>query len=78
MDLNFVKAVPTSGWTQACVYCGVIIVGEQANVEEERKWENINGSPFLFRRVWHKQCQMEYLEQGEVCLGREVFLWPRG
>lgn len=65
MDLNFVMAVPTSGWTQACAYCGVSVVDGQANAEVETKWEDIDGRPFLFRRVWHLACHSEFLDKGE-------------
>lgn len=65
MDLNFVMAVPAKGWTQARAYCGDMITDGQNEVNVESKWEDVNGSAFLFRRVWHQNCHLLYLDEGE-------------
>ncbi|SLM44217.1 hypothetical protein NSND_61650 [Nitrospira sp. ND1] len=65
MNLNFVMAVPAKGWTQACAFCGVAISDGQENVEVESKWDTLDGSSFLFRRVWHQHCHTQYWDEGE-------------
>jgi hypothetical protein len=65
MALNFVMAVPATGWTQACAHCGQLITDGQPDMEVESKWEDVNGASLLFRRVWHKPCHLESLEEGE-------------
>lgn len=59
MNLDFVMAVPAKGWIQARAYCGVGITDGQENVEVESKWDTLDGSSFLFRRVW--PCHLEHL-----------------
>lgn len=65
MDLSFVLAVPTTGWIQPCASCGEKIQDGGDGIEVELKWEDLMGSSFRFRRVWHQQCHLQYLEEGE-------------
>ncbi len=46
-----------------CAYCKQHISEEDLKVE--RKYEEIGGYSFPFIRVWHRQCENEWLEQGE-------------
>lgn len=65
MKLDFVMAVPATGWTQAGAHCGHSISDGQPDIEVESKWEQVNGASFLFRRVWHKSCHLQNLDEGE-------------
>ena len=65
MNPDFVMSVPAKGWTQAYAFCGVQIVDGQESIEIESKWNTLDGSSFLFRRVWHKRCHQQYLDEGE-------------
>lgn len=65
MNLDFVMAVPAKGWTQACAYCGAELSDGQENIKVEPQWQTVDGSSFLFRRVWHQHCHAQYLDEGE-------------
>lgn len=65
MDLNFVLALPATGWTQQCALCGGQIKDGDEEIEVETQWEDIGGSSWLFRRVWHKPCHLQHLDEGE-------------
>lgn len=58
-------AVPSKGWAQACALCGVQILDGEANVEVASKWNALDGSSFLFRRVGHQHCHTQYWDEGE-------------
>lgn len=64
-DLHFKLAVPTKGWTQGCAFCGIVVADGQKGTEIETKWADLGGTSFLFRRVWHLQCYLENLDEGE-------------
>ncbi len=65
MDLNFALAVPAKGWTQQCALCGVQITDGDGEIDVETQWQDLDGSSWLFRRVWHKPCHLQHLDEGE-------------
>lgn len=65
MDLRFILAVPATGWTQPCASCGKQIRDGSDGIEVELKWEDLKESSLRFRRVWHQQCHLQYLDESE-------------
>ncbi len=65
MDLNLVLAVPAKEWTQQCALCGAQITDGDGEIDVETQWQELDGSAWLFRRVWHKVCHLKHLDEGE-------------
>ena len=65
MNPNFLIALPATGWTQECALCGAEIKDGDEEIEVETQWHDQGGSSWPFRRVWHKPCHLQHLDEGE-------------
>ena len=64
MDLSYHTAKTEEGWKQPCASCRQIVRDGDKDLEIELEWgEESNSS--LYRRVWHKKCYEDWLDQGE-------------